>query len=138
MKRGPRQIPRIHRPTPEPIRLTYRRRQVLYWVSGLLLASGLLWLVFHFAQDKEALPSPWLAWSMKLHGAAAMLFLFLLGTLFYPHILTAWRSHRNRFNGGWFGATVLVLIGTGYGLYYFDGALLRELTEWIHWAIGIL
>lgn len=67
-----------------------------------------------------------LAWSMKLHGAAAMAGLYLLGMLWGPHIRNAWVRRRNRAAGAVFGSLTAVLVVTGYALYYVNGELPRQ------------
>ena len=42
------------------------------------------------------------AWGMKIHGAAAMAVLVLLGMLLTGHVRFAWRARRNRGNGSLF------------------------------------
>ncbi len=82
------------------------------------------------------MPSASEPWLMKIHGAASMLFIFLSGTLLYGHMLNAWHQERNRIAGGVVAACLLLIGLSGYGLYYFDGELLRRATEWLHWIIG--
>ena len=75
---------------------------------------------------------------LKLHGAAAMLGLLVLGSLLSIHIDRFWRLRRNRRAGGVFLACALLLIGSGYGLYYFGGEQTRALSRQIHIVIGFL
>jgi hypothetical protein len=42
------------------------------------------------------------AWAMKIHGAAAMAVLVLIGMLLTAHVRFAWRARRNRANGSVF------------------------------------
>ena len=77
-------------------RLTRRRRWTVYGVFGVLLLTGLAWLVQHFFTDDGGEGGAVLAWSMKLHGAAAMASLYLFGMLWGPHIRNAWVRRRNR------------------------------------------
>jgi hypothetical protein len=76
------------------------------------------------------------SWSMKLHGAAAMAFLVLFGGLLQGHIRRALRSRRNLLLGWSMLATNLVLVVTGYGLYYFTGENVREACSSVHWLVG--
>ena len=73
---------------------------------------------------------------MKIHGGAAMLTIYLLGSMLYGHMVNAWQRRRNRASGGTTAATLLVLVLTGYGLYYFGGEELRRGAEWLHWVFG--
>jgi hypothetical protein len=78
------------------------------------------------------------AWAMKVHGAAAMAVLVLIGMLLNEHVRLAWRAGRNRANGSVFLSAFAVLTITGYGLYYAGGERLRAWTSWIHLAIGLV
>lgn len=119
-----------------PIRLGRGRRWVLYGLTAVLLASGLAWWLVHERADPEALPSPIEPWMMRLHGAAAMLAIFALGTLLFDHMLQAWRRGRNRLSGGLLAGAWLLLGLSGYGLYYLGGEGPRRATEWLHWGFG--
>ena len=75
---------------------------------------------------------------MKIHGAAAMAILVLIGMLLTAHVRFAWRAQRNRPNGTMFLGAFAVLAVTGYGLYYAGGEKLRAWTSWIHLAVGLV
>ena len=77
------------------------------------------------------------AWAMKIHGAAAMAILVLVGMLLTGHVRFAWRARRNRGNGSLFLSAFGVLTVTGYGLYYAGGESLRAWTSWIHLVVGL-
>jgi hypothetical protein len=74
---------------------------------------------------------------MKIHGAAAMAILVLIGMLLSGHVRFAWRARRNRANGSVFLSAFAVLTITGYGLYYAGSEKLRAWTSWIHLAVGL-
>lgn len=74
---------------------------------------------------------------MKIHGAAAMAILVLIGMLLTAHVRVAWRARRNRGNGSLLLSALAVLTITGYGLYYAGGESLRAWTGWIHLAVGL-
>ena len=74
---------------------------------------------------------------MKIHGAAAMAVLILVGMLLNEHVRLAWRARRNRANGSIFLSAFAFLIITGYGLYYAGGERLRAWTSWVHLATGL-
>ena len=77
------------------------------------------------------------AWAIKIHGAAAMAILVLVGMLLAGHVRFAWRARRNRGNGSLFLGGFGILTVTGYGLYYAGGESLRVWTSWIHLAVGL-
>jgi len=118
------------------LRLGAWRRRSLYALVGILAGSGALWLVVHARTEEGALPSPIEPWSMKWHGAAALLLIYLSGTMLYGHMLNAWRRRRNRSSGVAAAAVLFGLALSGYGLYYFGGEDLRLVTQWLHWALG--
>jgi hypothetical protein len=127
------------RPSPAPFqspKLGGLRRWALYVLVAALLASGAVWLWVHLRTPQGAMPSALEPWMMKLHGAAALLIIYLAGTMLYGHMLNAWHQRRNRLTGS-VTATAFVMLGlSGYGLYYFGGEGLRMFTEWLHWAFG--
>lgn len=123
--------------TRDTVRLGALRRYSVYATVALLLGSGVLWLWLHWTRPEDELPSPLLAWSMKVHGAATMLFIYLVGTLLYGHMLAAWHRRSNRWSGALAAAAATLLVLTGYGLYYADGVWLRRGSEWLHWGVGI-
>ncbi|CAN0628632.1 conserved membrane protein of unknown function [Burkholderia multivorans] len=113
-------------------------RWTLYVLIMLLVATGTAWLVAHFGRQDDALPSPVEPWSMKIHGAAAMIAIFSVGTMVHRHVLPGWRMQRNRVAGIAMSIALGLLAVTGYGLYYFDGETLRWLAERLHWGAGFL
>ncbi|WP_035053442.1 hypothetical protein [Andreprevotia chitinilytica] len=120
------------------IRIGDKRRRLIYALFAILLISGSVWLYLHFFAGAEMAftPSPLLPWSMKVHGAAALLLTYFAGSLLYSHILHAWHIRRNRWSGSVIAVSCSLLALTGYGLYYFDGEQLRQSTEWLHWMVG--
>lgn len=124
-------------PPRHPLRIARHRRLALYLVFALLLATGVAWLLLRFALPEPEQMTALSAWSMKAHGAAAMVVTFLVGTIWSTHIRHAWLRRKNRLAGSAFGAALLALVATGYGLYYFNGDALRNVTEWLHWIGGL-
>lgn len=126
-----------HSPS-ESIQLNRAHRYCLYLVLALLFLSGAAWACWNYlvahSGDFEANAK---SWAMKIHGAAAMAILVLIGTLLTGHIKLAWRARRNRANG----ALLLIIFGiltiTGYGLYYAGGEALRVWASWIHLGLGL-
>lgn len=123
-------------------RLERWHRFSLYGISGLLVASGILWLVAHYflrgAGEFGETVNPLEPWSMKLHGAAAMATLFFVGSLLNNHIRRAHHARRNRYSG-WSMATLLAwLTLSGYALYYLASEASRSLWSAGHWIPGLL
>lgn len=126
----------------QPIRLSARHERWVHGVFGILILSGLWWLyarnflirVGEFGEERH----PAEAWCLKAHGAAAMAFLMVLGTLWSGHIRRAWHLRRNRVSGLPLLLLMALLILTGYGLYYAGSEELRPWISLVHWLIGCL
>lgn len=124
----------------EALRLSPRHRRWFYGAMTALYLSGAGWLLLHWLTtraDAEAPPHPAQPWLMKVHGAAAMLALVVLGTLIPLHIRRGWRAHRNRTTGAIMVGVTALLILTGSGLYYAGSEALRDATANIHDAVGL-
>lgn len=135
-------IPR-HRYSRHSINLRLERwhRRAIYLSTALLLVSGAAWLLLRYFMrpvgEFGQLPHPLEPWSMKLHGGAAMLMLFFLGSLLNSHIRRAIKGDRNLVTGWGMVAVMLLLVATGFGLYYIAGDSDRPLWSAIHWIIGL-
>jgi hypothetical protein len=109
-------------------------RRLLYAVLGVLLATGGYWALVHYL----GFPSyPGEALLMKVHGAAAMAALIMVGGLLYTHVPTGWSERRSRASGGTMLATCGLLAVTGYLLYYAGGETARAVTSYVHLAVGV-
>jgi hypothetical protein len=73
---------------------------------------------------------------LKLHGAAAMAALILLGALI-NHVRKGWKARKNRSSGITLLLAILFLVVTGYGLYYAGDEQLRSLISRWHTWIGL-
>lgn len=123
------------------LRLERWHRRGIYAAGAVLLASGVAWLIAHYflrpvGQFGETV-SPLEPWAMKLHGASAMLVLFFLGSLMNTHIRRALKAGRNLVSGWAMIVTLLLLTGTGYGLYYIADDSSRPLWSGVHWSGGL-
>ena len=128
----------MRHPRRDSIRLKRLQRYFLYAVLALLFLSGVAWAYWNYlAVSPGDFDSSAKTWAMKIHGAAAMAVLVLIGMLLSGHVRFAWRARRNRANGSVFLSAFAVLTITGYGLYYAGGERLRTWTSWIHLAIGL-
>ncbi len=129
----------MRHPRPDSIRLKHLQRYFLYAVVALLFLSGVAWTYWNYlAVSPGDFETSAKSWAMKIHGAAAMAILVLIGMLLNGHVRFAWRAGRNCANGSVFLSAFAVLTITGYGLYYAGGERLRAWTSWIHLAIGLV
>lgn len=125
-------------PRLDSIRLKRPRRYILYAVLALLFFSGVAWTYWtYLAASPGDLETTAKVWAMKIHGAAAMATLVLIGMLLSGHVNSAWRARRNRASGSIFLSVFAILTFTGYGLYYAGGEMLRQWTSWIHLVVGL-
>jgi hypothetical protein len=122
--------------------LSLLHRRLSYWVLGALFATGTAdWLLhgwFHTDGPFGPQPHPLEPWMLRLHGAAAMLGLVVLGSVLPAHVFRFWMLARNRTAGGVFLAVMLVLVASGYGLYYLGGDCLRQVNRNIHLIVGLV
>jgi hypothetical protein len=123
------------------MRLSRGHLRWVYASCGLLFASGALWLLFHyfirahgeFGDSPHALE----LWWLRLHGAAAMLVLAVLGSLMPIHVRRGWHQRKNLLAGTILATLALVLIASGYTLYYFGSEETRPWISALHWVLGL-
>lgn len=124
-----------------PLRLSRRHERWLYVTGALLWGSGLGWLICHYffttAAEFADAPNPWEPWWLRLHGAAMIAFLVVVGALFPGHLVHGWRRRTNYRSGILMCSTVAVLVLTGYGLYYAGNERIRAWTSVAHWGAGL-
>lgn len=101
-------------------------RALIYVVLLVLVATGVLWEL-----DLER------ALLMKIHGAAAMASLILLGGLLARHVPAGWTARANRTSGAALLAASLWLITSGYALYYSGSDVLRSFASQTHFWVGV-
>lgn len=125
-------------------RISAAQRRILYGTSAVLALTGLMWLSVHqlawpamSRASMEGLPSPWEPWLMKVHGAAMMLMLFLIGRISATHVMRGWRLRIRRIEGVGMLTCLALMALTGYSLYYVVPDEWRDANGWVHAAIGI-
>ena len=108
-------------------RLHPAQRALVYVALLALVVTGCLW---------EADVARGLL--MKIHGAAAMVTLVLIGVLIARHVPMGWGAARaNRLSGALLLATSLWLTVTGYLLYYSGSESLRDYASQTHFWVGV-
>jgi branched-subunit amino acid ABC-type transport system permease component len=123
------------------MRLSHGHLRWVYASGIVLFASGALWLLFHyfvhvhgeFGERPHALE----VWWLRLHGAAAMLVLAVLGSLLPVHIRRGWHQRKNLGAGVTIATLALLLIVSGYALYYFGSEETRPWISTFHWLLGL-
>jgi hypothetical protein len=118
------------------LRLSLFTEFFVYLVFGILLVTGIAWMVFQARLDEGNHVSSLM---LKLHGGAAVVSLILLGALI-NHVRKGWKSRKNRTSGLTLILAILFLVVTGYGLYYAGDEQLRTLiSQWHSWVgLGIV
>lgn len=115
-------------------------RRAIYVVCTLLWASGCVWLVVHFffpaTTDFGPAPSPWEPVFLRIHGWVAVCTVFLLGWITAEHISDRWRRSRNRVTGLSLAGFALVLVLSGYALYYTTDYF-HDVAAVAHEALGM-
>ena len=116
--------------------LARTHRLAIYATGAALVATGVAWALLHYlADERTAVPAN--ALLMKIHGAAAMVALVLIGALIPQHVGGGWRLARNRVSGLCLAALAGILAITGYLLYYAGSDLLHGGASLVHLAIGV-
>ncbi|WP_090451116.1 hypothetical protein [Dyella sp. OK004] len=137
--------PHPHHPTVvghrTPLRLSRRRRYLVYGIGWTLWASGALWLLFHYALMQKGefgdTPHPLEPWWLRLHAAMAFAALWSFGLVWGVHIVAGWRTRRQRLSGGLSVGLLLWLVISGYLLYYLGDEQWRGITSVAHWLTGL-
>jgi hypothetical protein len=113
-------------------------RAAVFAVSALLWVSGALWMLVHYLfpghNEFGLLPNAYEVPLMRVHGLIAVAGVFLLGWLGAGHMLPRWSAWAGRPSGLWLLGAVLLLIVTGYALYYASGgwhAAAAVVHEWL-------
>ena len=113
-------------------------RWTLYGTITLLVSSGLVWIVIHYASGIDDLRRlAFEAVALKVHGATAFAMMIATGAMSAHHVRRGWLLGRNRGSGVAVIALLVVLIVTGYALYYLVNDATRPPVSTAHWLIGI-
>jgi hypothetical protein len=122
----------------EKVRLEPNHRRLFYAVFGIVWASGFLWLLAEWFKDPElgSVRTLLQTASMKLHGAAMLVYLAMLGSL-TTHIRRGTALKANRFSGFSVIAINGILVFTGWILYYLTDEKTRQWSSFIHWTVGV-
>jgi hypothetical protein len=125
-----------------PSNLPRWQELAVYFSFGLLLVTGIAWLVFDIwvrvPGDFGPEHHPAEHWTLIVHAIGAYAFLVILGAMIPVHIPLGWHQRRN-LKSGISLLTICGLLGlTALGLYYIGDDALRSWTSLIHWAVGLV
>ena len=107
----------------------------LAWLSGLGLFLVKMFGASNgeFGFQRHGLESPLRA----VHGAVVMAVLVAVGSVLAAHVRAGWDTGLRRRSAFFTVAAVLVLAGTGWGLYYLSHEQARNWVGWIHAGAGL-
>ena len=74
---------------------------------------------------------------LKIHGASAMIAMIGFGYILATHVHAAWRTHRRRTSGLPLIGCFVLLVISGYGLYYLGDETWRARIAWVHLGAGL-
>jgi Ni,Fe-hydrogenase I cytochrome b subunit len=120
-----------------------KRRYLIYLIAILTLTTGAVWLIFHYFvrsvdqfgfENPHPFQRPWLV----AHAWAGLCAVWMFGVLWPSHIKKAWRRGLRLVTGSTVFLMILILIVTGYALYYIGDDKFRETISLLHWIIGII
>lgn len=124
------------------LRLPPNYRRLAYAALAAAWLTGILWLVLHYFMARQgefgAEPHPFEAWSLRLHGLAALVVLFVAGLLWGVHVRPGLLGPKRRTSGIALLALLGWLAATGYLLYYASADGLRDAARLVHWSIGLV
>jgi hypothetical protein len=130
------------RPPQFSLRLPRWHEWLVYATAGLLVVSGIAWLLLdRFGKIEGEFGSesnPYLPWLLLIHGIGAYAFAIVAAMLVPVHMRLGWTSRRNRRSGLLLVGTSLFLVLTGLGLYYSTAEGLRAATSLAHWLVGLM
>lgn len=125
----------------DDLRIRPRLRGWIHGTIGVLFITGAVWWALQRWGNVEtefgSTAHPAAPWVMRVHGAAAMLMLLVLGWLVPVHVLRGWRARRNRRSGAGLVAVLGTLTITGWLLYYAGGEKLRAAASALHVWLGL-
>lgn len=121
-------------------RLARWQVRLLSWSGGVLWLTGVVWLLLHhFGQAQGEFgpqTNPAEPWLLRLHGAAMIAILLGGGGLLVAHVWRGWGYRRQRVAGAALGGVAVLLIVTGYLLYYVGDEDARSWVSLVHWIVG--
>jgi hypothetical protein len=116
-------------------------RRAVQWCSTALWLSGGAWLILHYvfanAGEFGSTPNSAEPAVLRVHGWIAVGAVFLAGWVTAMHVGPRWSAGPRRVSGIVLAAVAVVLILTGYALYYTTGNL-NGIAAATHEVIGVI
>ena len=129
-------------PRRRPTRLPRWHEWAIYIAFGLLLLTGIAWLVLdqwvRVAGEFGPEHHPAEHAALIVHGIAAYLFLLAAGALVPVHVKLGWSIGRNKVSGVTLAGLLGLLALSALGLYYLGGEDARGLASIAHWTTGLV
>jgi hypothetical protein len=129
-------------PRRRPGRLPLWQEWSVYVGFGLLIATGIAWLLLdafvRVAGDFGPEHHPAEHWMLIVHGVVAYAFLTVGGAMIPVHITLGWNNRRNLKSGLTLAGTLLLLAISALGLYYLGDEIQRHWVSIVHWTLGFV
>jgi hypothetical protein len=125
------------------VKLKRAHKGLLYLTSALLWITGAVWIAVEYGTTNRN-ENFWLPvstvqpMSLKIHGAAAMIFMIILGTLLIDHVRLGYQQKRQRPSGLMLLTLSGLLIVSAWGLYYLGNEEWRHWTSITHCVLGLI
>jgi hypothetical protein len=128
-------------PPPKTARLPKWQLWLICLSLGLLWLSGVIWLLLHYYGQVQGEfgpeANPGEAWMLRLHGFVLIPALLGMGSLMVVHAPKGWMYPGQRVAGVVLTASMVILTGSGYLLYYLGDEEWRSAIALAHWTIGL-
>ncbi|MDP9013518.1 MAG: hypothetical protein M3O41_12845 [Pseudomonadota bacterium] len=129
-------------PSRGPGRMLNRQRAAIYGIIGGLWFSGCLWLALDqfLAQPGQfgPMPHPWQPRVLLVHGILAIAAMYLLGWVTARHVLRWWPGRLRRASGGAVAALLVLLVVTGFALFFLSDDRWMHSVALSHDALGLI
>lgn len=123
-------------------RLSSWQIKLLVWSGILLWLTGAIWLGLHYFGRMEGEFGPEInsfePWMLRIHGFLIITALAGFGSLLVVHIPLGWKDKAQRPAAIGLTSVFVLLILSGYALYYVGTVELREYSSVFHWVLGLL
>jgi hypothetical protein len=117
------------------------RRLAVYLIVGALWLTGCLWLYLDQFNAKHGqfgtMPHPLESPILLAHGIVAILSMYLFGWITARHILRLWSGGLRRPSGGALGAVLIILVISGFALFFLVDDRLQHGAAVVHEVLGL-